>query len=157
MISTVGPDGTRAMLADEFITGSFTTRLTPHEIITSIDLPVHVAGAGSTYEKFKHPASGYAVCGVAAMVGPGANGTVGKCRVAVTGAASRATRLRAVEATLEGQEPTTGNIAAAAGHAFDEELTFVADLFASAEYRAHLTQVLIERALTRAVERAGLH
>lgn len=157
MINTVGPDGTRAMLADEFSTGSFTTRLAPHEIITSVDLPVHVAGAGSTYEKFKHPASGYAVCGVAAMVGPGANGTVGKCRVAVTGAASRATRLRAVEATLEGQEPTTGNIAAAAGHAFDEELTFVADLFASAEYRAHLTQVLIERALTRAVERAGLH
>jgi aerobic carbon-monoxide dehydrogenase medium subunit len=155
-LNTVGPDGTRAMLADEFIMGSFKTRLAPHEIITSVDLPVHVAGAGSAYEKFKHPASGYAVCGVAVMVEPGANGTVGKCRVAVTGAASRATRLRAVEATLEGREPTTGNIAAA-GHAFDEKLTFVADLFASAEYRAHLTRVLIERAITRAVERSRLH
>jgi aerobic carbon-monoxide dehydrogenase medium subunit len=156
-INTVGPDGTRAMRADEFIMGSFKTRLAPREIITSVDLPVHVARTGSAYEKFKHPASGYAVCGVAAVVEPGASGTVGKCRVAVTGAASRATRLRAVEATLEGREPTTGNIAAAAGHSSDEELTFVTDLFASAEYRAHLTRVLIERAITRAVERARLH
>jgi carbon-monoxide dehydrogenase medium subunit len=156
-LNTVGPDGTRALPAHEFIAGSFKTRLAPHEIITAVDLPVPVAGAGSAYEKFKHPASGYALCGIAALVGLSTNGTVGTCRVAVTGAASRATRLRAVEAALGGREPTTGTITAAAGHAFDEELTFVADLFASAEYRAHLTRVLIERALARAVERARLH
>jgi len=154
-INTVGPDGTRAILANELIIGPFKTRLAPSEIITSVDFPAHVAGAGSAYEKFKHPASGYAICGIAAMVVPVANGTVGKCRVAVTGAASRATRLRAVETALEGHEPSVGNIAAAAGRVLDEELSFATDLFASAEYRAHLTQVLIERALTRAVERAG--
>lgn len=155
-INTVGPGGPRAMLADALILGSFQTGLAPGEIITSVDFPAHVAGAGSAYEKFKHPASGYAVCGIAASVEPAANGTVSKCRVAVTGAASRATRLPAVEAVLEGQAPTADRIAAAAGRVAHEELTFVADLYASAEYRAHLTQVLVERAITRAVERAGL-
>jgi aerobic carbon-monoxide dehydrogenase medium subunit len=156
-INIVGPDGTRAIPANELIAEPFKTRLAPSEIITSVDFPAHVARAGSAYEKFKHPASGYAICGIAAMVGPVANGAVGKCRVAITGAASRATRLRAVENALEGHEPTAGNIAAAAGRALGEELSFTTDLFASAAYRAHLTQVLIERAMTRAVERAGLH
>lgn len=114
-----------------------------------------MAGTGSAYEKFKHPASGYAICGIAATVRPLANGLVRQCRVAVTGAASQAARLRAVEAAMEGHEPTAGNIAAAAKRVRDEELSFTADLHASAEYRAHLTQVLIARAITRAFERAG--
>jgi carbon-monoxide dehydrogenase medium subunit len=155
-INTVGPDGPRAIPAEAWIMGGVQTRLAQHAIITSVDVPIPSAGTGSAYEKFVHPASGYAICGVAAVVGSIVNGTVGQCRVAVTGAANRAARLRAVEAALEGQQPTDGTIATAAGHVPGEGLSFAGDLFAAAEYRAHLTQVLTERALTRAVERARL-
>jgi CO/xanthine dehydrogenase FAD-binding subunit len=61
-----------------------------------------------------------------------------------------------VEAALEGQEPSVDAIVAAARRVPEAGLNFAGDLFAGAGYRAHLTQVLTERAVTRAVERAGL-
>jgi len=94
------------------------------------------------------------MCGVAGAVTLTEQNSVAKCRVAVTGVTAHPTRLRQVEAALEKTEATAKNIAVAAEHA-TTGLTFVSDLFASDEYRAHLTWVLTERALTRAVERAG--
>jgi len=63
--------------------------------------------------------------------------------------------LHKVEAALTGLKLTAENIAAAAEQAGHEAIDFVSDFHASAEYRTHLTQVLAERALTRAAERAG--
>jgi carbon-monoxide dehydrogenase medium subunit len=154
----IGSGGTRAIPADEFII-ALKSRLEPDELVTSIDFPPYVAGTGSAYHKFKHPASRYTICGIAALVGQASNGTVGKCRVAVTGATAYAIRLPQVEAALSGKAPTAENIAAVAQlatEAASEELTS-SDLYASAEYRVHLRGVLTERALTRAIERAGFH
>lgn len=152
VINTIGPDGARSLPADAFLTGEWTTALKPGELIVSVDFPESAAGTGSAYEKFKNPASGYAICGIAAKVTKASDGTVKTCRVAVTGAAESAVRLRKVEASLEGQKPTADRIAAAAKSIAAEKLTFGTDLAASAEYRAHLTQVLTERALARAVK-----
>ncbi|MCW5848805.1 MAG: xanthine dehydrogenase family protein subunit M [Anaerolineae bacterium] len=144
-----GPNGTRAVAADQFITGPRQTALTQGELITDVRIPI--VGGGSAYEKFKHPATLYALCGVAAHVSL-IDGKVGACRVAVTGATEYATRLTGVEAALAGQEPTAEAIAAASEAA--SGLAFRGDPFGSPEYRAHLTRVLVQRAVTRAVERA---
>ena len=152
VIETVGSGAGRAIPAEDFLVGALKTVLGPGEIITAVHIPAPVAGTGSAFEKFKCPATGAALCGVAAVVTRG-NGD-GVCRVAVTGAADHAVRLRKVEAALTGQRPTAENIAAAA-QVVDEALTYVSDFHASAEYRAHLTRVLAGRALTRAAERAG--
>ncbi len=37
------------------------------EILTAVEVPVLAAGTGSSYLKFEHPASGYAVVGAAAV------------------------------------------------------------------------------------------
>jgi carbon-monoxide dehydrogenase medium subunit len=153
-INTIGPDGTRAIPVDEFIVGAFKTSLKPAEIITSVDFPTYVAGTGIAYEKFKNPASGFAICGVAAMIEKAPDGTVGKCRVAVTGATDYALRLRKVEAAMEGKELTQENLAAE-GRVTNEGLTFLSDFAASAEYRAHLTEVLVERTISCAATRAS--
>jgi aerobic carbon-monoxide dehydrogenase medium subunit len=153
VIKTVGPSGERARPAEEFLIGALKTTLESGEIVAAIHFPASVAGAWSAYEKFKCPATGAAICGVAAMVARG-NGE-GVCRVAVTGAAGHSARLHKVEAALTGLKLTAENIAAAAEQAGHEAIDFVSDFHASAEYRTHLTQVLAERALTRAAERAG--
>lgn len=152
VINVVGPSGARSVPADAFLTGAWTTALKPGELIVSVDFPESAAGTGSAYEKFKNPASGYAICGIAVKMEKAADGTVKTCRVAVTGATEYVVRLRKVEAALEGQKPTADRIAAVAQCIAAEKLTFRTDLAASAEYRAHLTQVLTERALARAVK-----
>lgn len=51
----------REIKAQDFIVGMFTTSLEGNEIIQSIRFPINFK---SSYQKFKHPASGYALCGV---------------------------------------------------------------------------------------------
>ena len=149
IIHVVSSKGSRTIPADEFFLGPHQTALEVGEIITYVRFPLAPEVGGSAYEKIKIPANGYPLCGVAAFVECDKDGVVKKCRVAVTGAASHPRRLLSVEKALEGQRPTTKNIAAAVRHA-DEGVTFMSDLFGSAEYRANLTGVLAERALTRA-------
>ncbi len=51
----------------EFFTGIMTTALAEDEILLAIHVPASSRGQGSAYEKFSHPASRYAVIGVAAL------------------------------------------------------------------------------------------
>ncbi|MBX6753141.1 FAD binding domain-containing protein [Thermorudis peleae] len=152
-LKAVGPNGERTIPADQFFVDLFTTALEPTEVLTAISFPKPAPRTGMSYQKFANPASGYAVVGVAAVVTLGADGKVSAARVAVTGAGPYAVRRQAVENALIGQEPTADVIKQAASQA-SEGMTFNSDIFASEEYRAHLTRVLTERAVSRAVERA---
>ena len=51
----------RRIAADDFFKGMFETALEPDEIITKVSFPIAKKAA---YEKFKHPASGFALVGV---------------------------------------------------------------------------------------------
>lgn len=151
-VSATGPDGVRTIKADDLFVDLWTTTLGPNEVITSVDLPTPPASNGMAYEKHAHPASGYAVVGIAAVLAFGADKTCESARVAVTGATSKATRLAGVEEALTGQKLTAELVASAASQAANG-LDINGDLYASEEYRAHLVNVLTRRALARA---AGL-
>ena len=138
-----GPNGQREIAADDFFVDILTTALEPDEVLTQIKLPA--AAGSSAYEKFAHPASGYAVCGVAARV----DGS--DVKVALTGATYKATRLTGVEDALKGGTIDAAAIEAAVENVGDQD--WAGDHFASAEYRAHLAKVYAKRALMRA---AGL-
>ncbi|MEA2530914.1 MAG: aerobic carbon-monoxide dehydrogenase medium subunit, partial [Thermomicrobiales bacterium] len=120
------------------------------EIITAIRLP-RSAGrkVGQAYEKHAHPASGYAVVGVAAVLDLD-GGTIRSARIAVTGAPDKATRATAAEQALAGKAATADAIAQAAAQATQGLGELNGDTYASAEYRGHLVRVLTRRALTRA-------
>jgi aerobic carbon-monoxide dehydrogenase medium subunit len=141
-----GPAGARAIPAAEFFTGPGQTALKAAEIIYAVDLPA--AGKASAYEKFKNPASGYALCGVAVCLEK-AGGKIVGAQVALTGAADYPQRLADVEAALVGQVPTAARVSVAAAQIGAARLNFVTDLAASAAYRAHLAEVLVKRALAR--------
>jgi len=147
--TVVGPGGERTIAASDFFQDLFTTALAPDEVLTAIRLPLPASGVGMAYEKFAHPASGYAIVGVAAVVGPQGE----PVRVAVTGAGPVAKRLTASEQVLAGQAPSAAAIAQAAAQA-TEGMTFLGDIHAGEEYRRHLTQVYVRRALTRAAQQA---
>jgi carbon-monoxide dehydrogenase medium subunit len=111
-----------------------------------------MSGMGGAYLKHRHPASSYAVVGVAAMVGL-IGGAVARAVVIVGGMTSNPMHAVAVESDLAGKVPTAENIAAAADK-MDIEAT-IGDSYASTEYREHLAKVMAKRALLLAAERAG--
>lgn len=152
-IKAVGPNGERTIAADNFFVDILQSALDEGELLTEITVPQMSGKVGMAYEKFKHPASGYAIVGVAALVQLDDSGNIASCRIAVTGAGPKAQRATSAENMLLNHQATTDDIAAAAAQA-SSGLDFIGDISASEEYRAHLTQVLTRRALTRALERA---
>ena len=154
IIQVSGPDGQRTLTADQFFLNAYQTALHESEIITSIDFSAPFGKSSSVYEKFRIPSNNYPLCGVAARVDLAADGTVAGCRLAVTGVTDSPRRLSAVEAVLKGQMPNPQNIAQASRMA-KQGINFTTDLYGTAVYRAHLTGVLAERALTRAAMQAA--
>lgn len=148
-----GPRGRRTVKADDWFQGLMTTALREDEILVEIRVPVWPAGTGGAYLKFPHPASRFAVVGVAAVVTLDRGGTCTRAGVGVTGAGTRAVRARGVEAGLVGRRLDAAAIEAAAAHAA-EGVDVQADLQGSVEYKQHLCRVFARRAVTRAVERA---
>jgi aerobic carbon-monoxide dehydrogenase medium subunit len=126
----------RRIAADDFFVGMYETALDPSELIVAAEFPVPLKSA---YEKFRNPASQFALVGV--FVAQGANGV----RVAVTGAAPSVFRATDLEAAL------TADFTSAAARGVQiapDDLN--TDLHASAAYRAHLIPVLAARAVERA-------
>lgn len=148
-----GPNGSsRIINADDFFTDLFTTALKRDELILGAMFGPRPAGKiGTAYVKHAHPASGFAVVGVAAAVVTDDSGAITLARVAVTGACAHAQHLKATEAALMGKKLDAETIKAAA--AADNKLSCLSDSYASADYRAHLSQVLAKRALELAETR----
>ena len=150
----VGPGGQRSIPAADFFTDMLTTALSPNEVLTSVKfLATDTPRTGTAYLKHSHPASGYAVVGIAAVVRLNDDGTCAEARIGVTGAGTHATRARAVEQALAGKPLDASTIASASASAADG-LELMSDTYASDEYRAHLTRVLTRRALAEAAAAA---
>lgn len=127
----------RAIPAEEFFQGMFTTALEPGELITKVVFPVPEK---SNYEKFRNPASRYAMVGVFVAKGPAG------VRVAITGAGQGGVfRHAPMEAALTADwsaDAIKGIVTSADG--------LNGDIHASPEYRAHLIGVMARRAVAAA-------
>jgi carbon-monoxide dehydrogenase medium subunit len=148
-VTATGANGERAIALDDLLVDLWTTTLEPDELITAVHLPAPEAGTMMAYRKHAHPASGYAVVGVAVVVASNGS-TVSSANICVTGATSKATHARAAEEALVGQSLSADAIAGAAAVAA-EGLEINGDHYASEEYRAHLVRVLTRRALEGAI------
>ncbi|MCH7664713.1 MAG: xanthine dehydrogenase family protein subunit M [Acidobacteria bacterium] len=146
-------DGARAVPASDFFVELLTTSLAENEIMTAVEVPKLGAGTGSTYLKVEHPASGYAVCGAAAVVTV-EGGTWTSASLAFNGVtATPLAALEVVEALI-GSDATDQAI----DRAVESRLSVpdpMSDLYASGEYRAALAAAYGKRALKSARDRAG--
>ena len=127
----------RSIAADDFFLGMYETALQPGELIVEVRFPI-AQRAG--YVKFSNPASRYAIVGVFVSQGPA--GT----RVAVTGAGPSVFRVPDMEQAL--LREFSPNAIASVQIAAEPLNT---DLHATAEYRAHLVNVIARRAVQQAL------
>jgi aerobic carbon-monoxide dehydrogenase medium subunit len=151
-VTAQGPSGSRDIAADDLFVSIFTTAIEPSEIVTKVTVPALGAGEGAAYAKLRHPASRYAIVGVAAYVKL-SGGTVSAARIAVTGAGPMATRQTDAESALVGTDGGEAAIAAASAKS-GEGMEYLGDIHASAEYRQAMVKVYTRRAIADAIARA---
>jgi carbon-monoxide dehydrogenase medium subunit len=147
-----GAKGDRVIKASAFFVEMLTTALQPGEVLREIRIPASKGKVGQAYVKVRHPASGFAVVGVA--VNLSIDG--GKCQsagIGITGVSTKAYRAAKVEGALKGSALDAKTLAAAAAHASDG-VDVNSDLYASADYRKQLAAVYTRRALETAASRA---
>lgn len=131
----------RQIAADKFFKGLFETALKDGEIVTAV---AFTAPAKAAYQKFRNPASRYAIAGV--FVAKGKEGV----RVAVTGAGDDGVfRAKQLEVAL-----TKKFDASALDGVTVSSDNLMSDIHASAEYRANLVLVMARRAVTAANARS---
>lgn len=148
----IGRSGERVIKADDFFVDLLTTALEPGDILREIRISAPQGRFGQAYQKVHHPASGFAVVGVAVSLTLGADGSCESAGVGITGVASKAYRATGVEAALGGKQLDEQTIAQAALRAVDG-VDANSDLYASEEYRRHLAQVHTRRAIASAFAR----
>lgn len=143
-----GTGGQRTIAADEFFRGVYTTALEAGELLTEIRVPLSSGRAGSAYAKHPHPASRFALVGVAATIElERMSHRVHRARVAITGVADTPMRAIAVEEALIGNMPEPNVIGIAAARLADAA-------HEAGEYKARLASICAEQALGKAAQRA---
>ena len=153
-IVTLGPNGERRIPASKFFVDIMTTALEQNEIVREIQIPVKAGKTGSAYLKMAQKASGFAICGAAAVVELDAADVLSNVAIGITGVGSYAFRASKTEAALRNQKPSADIIKAACGNAGDGVIA-LEDIHASADYRIDLARIYARRAIEAAIERAG--
>jgi carbon-monoxide dehydrogenase medium subunit len=135
-----GPRGEREITSDNCFTAFLETDLAPDEVLTEVRVPA-MPGVGYAFEKFHRRAQDWAIVGVAAVLANGSGGP----GVGLINMASAPLRAAGVEDALR-----SGASAADAADRAAEGAEPPDDLNASPEFRRHLAEVLVRRALETA-------
>jgi carbon-monoxide dehydrogenase medium subunit len=143
--------GERTVPLDGFFEGAFQTAIATDEILVRIVRGPLPAGVSGSYQKMAHPASGYSIVGVCAVIAS-AGGSVSHARVAITGVGEVPYRAKAVELALTGSDGSTSAVAEAAAHATEGQ-TVNSDIYADSAYRSKMAEVYTRRAIDAALGR----
>jgi aerobic carbon-monoxide dehydrogenase medium subunit len=144
-LELAGPAGRRHVAAKDFFIDIMTTALDPDEVLVALNIPRPKPGAQFRYRKIRHPASGYAVVGVAVALCL-EDSIVSEATIGITGATGRAFAAEAASTHLIGKSLSGQTITSAALLA-SEQAECLSDHYASADYRKHLVKTEIIRAL----------
>jgi carbon-monoxide dehydrogenase medium subunit len=156
--------GERLIPVSSFFEGAFSTALAPDELLTEIRIPSPSGSYGSAYRMLEQQASGFAIAGVAAVVGrtgarpgdgiDGSGRIVDDVRVAVTGVGDVPYRASAAEEALRGTRLDAAAIASAVASITDG-VSVQGDIHADEAYRTAMAGVMARRALEAARDRLG--
>lgn len=150
----VGPAGERRLRIDDLLTGYRETALERGELLVAIEIPDPGPGAGSAFLKLGvRRAMEISIVCVGARVQLADDGAISSSGIGLGSVAPRTVRPTGSEELLRGCQPTS-ELLAEAGRAALGVCNPIDDLRASAEYRRAMVPVMVERALTIALERA---
>ena len=150
-IKCFGPNGERWVKCDDFFLGLLMSVLEPDELVTAIKVPV-TGNDKTAYLKAAPRSSGFAVVGAAVRIGLDASGNCSRAAIGITGVTDKAYRADRVEQMLTGKKLDTPTVEAAAAEA-TRNVDVIEDINGSAEYRKHLTEVYVARAIQDALSR----
>lgn len=146
--------GDRTVPASEFFLGLMTTAVAAAEVLTAVEVPAFGPRTGSSYQKFEHPASGYTLCGAAALVTLDGGGRVERARLCYNGLTATPLDAASVGDALAGGDGSDAAIAqAVADHLEVPEP--LGDAYASAGYRVAMAAEYGRRTLAAARDAAG--
>jgi carbon-monoxide dehydrogenase medium subunit len=152
-IDLAGQGGSRTVPARDFFVTYFTTTLAPDEILVGARFRIPNGRSGSTFVELARRHGDFALAGVGALVTLDENDAIADARIGLIGVGATAVRAASAEEALRDQPPTREVLADAAA-AVEADIEPNGDIHASAEYRRHVAQVLVRRALEIAVSRA---
>jgi CO/xanthine dehydrogenase FAD-binding subunit len=154
VLDLAGPTGQRSVGMDEFFLGYRKTVLTSGEIITAVRVPEPGAASGSAFVKLgRRRAMEISVSCAGVFVRLAGDGSCAAAGIGLGSVAATTIRATEAESALVGQVMTDEVMHAAAAAAAVQSAP-VDDIRASATYRRHVTEVVVYRALRRAVDRA---
>src|SRR5262245_12418143 len=132
-----GPNGDRSVNAENFFLDLLTTDLQAGEILREIRIKKPSGRFGQAYQKVRHPASGFAVVGIAVSLNLKSDGSCEAAGIGVTGVGVKAYRAAAAEAALLNTSLDDAAVSTASLKVCDG-IDPNADLYASGDYRCHL-------------------
>ncbi len=145
-INIQGAGGSRSVGAEDFFIDLFETDLEDGELITSVSLP-NCSDCQCVYVKFPHPASRYAIVGVAVCLKMD-GATCAQADIAVGGATVKAVKCAGAEAALAGTTLDDAAINAAAEAVKADIADWLAgDIAYPESYRQQMAGVFLRRAI----------
>ena len=145
-----GADPPRRVAVSEFVVGPYQTALKEGEVMTAVRIPALPAGSTLAHQKFSvHERPTATVTCLVRVDG----GVVAETRIGVGAVGARAVRAPAAEALVAGMAAADVDEAtlAEAGERAAEAGAPVADATGSAEYKAQIVKVLVERTFRAAL------
>jgi carbon-monoxide dehydrogenase medium subunit len=149
-LEIAGPDGERSVAAEDFFESPFTTAVRPGELLTRIRMPARAQGGGDAFLAMAAGKESQSVVHVAASLRVGE--TVEDARIALGCVGPRPVRASAVERALVGTQADELDVRAAV-QGLGETLSPTSDVNASAGFKRHVAEVLVERVVLAAAER----
>jgi len=143
----------RTVDASDFYISALTTDLKPDEMLAEIQIPSWSKTSGWSFVEFSRRHGDFAVLGVATQLTT-ENGQCTKSRIAIIGGDSIPIRTSKAESMLSGETISDELLKEVAEQA-SKEINPSSDMHASAEYRRHLTSVLVSTALRKAADRSN--
>ena len=148
-INIQGAGGARSVGAEDFFVDLFETALDDGELITSVSLP-NCSDCQCAYVKFPHPASRYAIVGVAVCLKMD-GGVCAQADVAVGGATVKAVKCSGAEAALAGSSLDDAALEDAAAAVKADIADWLAgDIVYPESYRQQMAGVYLKRAVRAA-------
>jgi carbon-monoxide dehydrogenase medium subunit len=145
-----GGETARRIPISDFVAGPYQTALREGEVLTAVRIPALPPGAAVAHAKFAFHERPTATVACLARV---EDGVVAEARVAVGSVGGRPVRSVAAEGLLKGMpaREVDASVVAEAGGRAAEDAAPVDDAMGSAEYKAQLVRVLVERTFREAV------
>lgn len=147
--------GERWIDAMDFFLGMFTTALEPDEILVEIELPFMPARTGWSFMEVAPRAGDYALMGVAVSVTLDESDICNRAKLVYLNAGDGPVDAKDAAQSLVGEKLDDKLFESAAVMASEKEITPYGNIHASPEFQSHLANVLTQKALKQALQRAG--